>query len=431
MLTDVFVPGNRWDLLAPYPVPRPQVSVVVTHYEQPDQLARTWAALCAQTLPPAEVVITDDGSAEPPRAPAGGPPVRVVTQPDLGFRAAAARNAGARAARGEVLVFVDADTVPGPGFVEAMTRRVAVCPDVLAVGRRRHADLAATPVGSDPAAAPPLPDPAWLRHAYTASRDLLDADGRSFRFVISAVLACRRSLFDDLGGFDERFVGYGGEDWDLAYRAWNAGAVLVHEPDAVAWHDGPDWAGRDGGAKDLESVRLAALVPEPVTRGVALPGGLPDVLVDLACDGVPATVRTVHALLAQDHRDLRVRLPGPVDPLLVQLYGSAVQQDAWSADQRRRARAVLTARAPLPAGALTTAMGALVDDDLARVVIACGGDPVAEIESTRARGRIRRWAHRLPADVVRGSFGCAVVDAGPAPRTSGGLDGYFARLARP
>jgi hypothetical protein len=107
------------------------------------------------------------------------------------------------------------------------------------------------------------------------SRDLLDADGRSFRYLISAVMACRRTLFDDLDGFDERFVGYGGEDWDLAYRAWNAGAVLVHEREALAWHDGPDWSGRDGGAKDRESARLAALIPEPFTRGAPLPGALP------------------------------------------------------------------------------------------------------------------------------------------------------------
>ena len=94
MLTDVLVPGNRWDLLAPYPAPRPEVTVVVAHYAQPRQLAATWAALCAQTLPPAEVVIADDGSPDLPRTPrpptpAGGPPVRVVTQPDRGFRAAA------------------------------------------------------------------------------------------------------------------------------------------------------------------------------------------------------------------------------------------------------------------------------------------------------------------------------------------------------
>ena len=51
VLTDVLVPGNRFDLLDGYPVPRPRVSVVVAHYRQPAQLARTWAALCHQSLP--------------------------------------------------------------------------------------------------------------------------------------------------------------------------------------------------------------------------------------------------------------------------------------------------------------------------------------------------------------------------------------------
>jgi len=302
-------------------------------------------------------VVADDGSTITPRV-SSGVPVSVVAQPDRGFRAAAARNLGARHATGEVLVFLDADTVPEPGFLAALTRHVAVCPDVLAVGRRRHADLSALPPGGDPAAAPRLPEPAWLRAGYAAGRDLLDADGRSFRFVISAVLGCRRRLFDDLDGFDERFVGYGGEDWDLGYRAWNAGAVLMHEPDAVAWHDGPDWAGRaeDRARKDVESTRLAALIPEPQTRGAPLPGALPDVLVDVT-PGRPADlVRTVHSLLRQDHRDLRVRLPAAVDPDVARLYDGVAGCDEWSHDQRRRARAHVRVAAPLPPHAVGAAM---------------------------------------------------------------------------
>ncbi|MYW74740.1 glycosyltransferase, partial [Pseudonocardia sp. SID8383] len=68
-------------------------------------------------------VVADDGSPEPPdpAALAGPVPVRVVTQDDRGFRAAAARNRGAAQVEGDVLVFLDADTVPGPGFVAALT----------------------------------------------------------------------------------------------------------------------------------------------------------------------------------------------------------------------------------------------------------------------------------------------------------------------
>jgi Glycosyl transferase family 2 len=360
VLTDVLVPGNRWDLLAHYPVPRPRVGVVVVHYEQPAQLARTLAALAAQTLPPADVVVADDGSAVPPEVG-----VRVVSQPDRGFRAAAARNLGARHVEGEVLVFLDADTAPEPRFLEELTRRVAVCPDVLAVGRRRH---------TDPATGRELPEPAWLRDGYAASRDLLDADGRSFRFVISAVLACRRSLFDDLGGFDERFVGYGGEDWDLAYRAWNGGAVLVHEPGAVAWHDGPDWAGRpdEQDRKALEASRLAELIPEPHTRGGAPPGPVWDVLVDL-CGGLPDPVR--RSLLAQSHRDLCIRSAG----------------QEWTADQLRRARVRMGVGAPLPPSAVAAVVAELVDRDAGSAVVLVDGEPAATAVTTRLVGRSRRW----------------------------------------
>ena len=89
---------------------------------------------------------------------------------------------------------------------------------------------------------------------------------------ISAVLACGRRLFEELGGFDPRFVGYGGEDWEFAFRAFNAGAVLVHEPRAVAWHDGPDQGARapDPEAKAVE--RAASRRARARRAGVRVPG---------------------------------------------------------------------------------------------------------------------------------------------------------------
>ena len=143
------------------------------------------------------------------------------------------------------------------------------------VGRRRHADL----TGWDPerlvrwlAGDGPGPDeltePEWLRDGYAASRDLLDADERSYRFVISAVCGLSRDLFAELGGSSPEFTGYGGEDWELAHRAWVAGALLAHVPEAVAWHDGPDWADRD-----VARTRGQERRDPPLAAAAARPGG--------------------------------------------------------------------------------------------------------------------------------------------------------------
>ena len=282
------VPGNRWDLLdGLVPDPLPTVSVVVAHYRQQAELDRTLAALARQDHPAEllEVVVVDDGSPEAPRVPDG---VRLVVQADEGFRLSAARNLGVRSSTGEVVCFLDADTAPEPGWVTAMSRLPALAPEAVVVGTRRHADFTGVPVEDPVEREGPrheLPAPRWLDDAYRESRDLLDADDRSYRHVIGAVLSCTRSFLDRVGGFDEDFTTYGGEDWEWAWRAWRGGALLAHEPTAVAWHDGPDWAGRVTDdrqrQKNGETLALSRLVPVAGSRPRGLIGATADVLVRL------------------------------------------------------------------------------------------------------------------------------------------------------
>ena len=301
------VAGNDWSPLADaVPAQPPTVTVVVPYYRAQAELDLVLAGLAGQTHPASrlQVVVADDGSPEPPRVPAG---VTVVRQEDRGFRAAAARNLGARAADGDVLLFLDGDTVPEPGYVAELAALPALLPDALVTGRRRHADLAGwTPerlhawFAGGPAPEE-LTEPAWLRQAGS----LLDADDRSYRFVISAVMGVGRELFTEVGGFDETFGGYGGEDWELAHRLVTAGAVLAHRERAVAWHDGPDWGlrGDDPVAarreKNAETRSLARLLPDPAARGVGGWWPHPDVVVRMAPGADDdATVLGVRSVLA-------------------------------------------------------------------------------------------------------------------------------------
>lgn len=382
------LPGNRWDLLdGVLPDTPPAVSVVVVHYDQQAELDRTLRALARQDHPAGrtEVVVVDDGSPEPPRVPAG---VRLLRQEDRGFRVAAARNAGAAAATGDVLVFLDADTAPEPGYLRALTRLPALAPDCLAVGRRRHADLAGAPADAPVERAGPereLPEPAWLADGYRRSRDLRDADDRSYRYVIGAVTACSRALFTAAGGFDEGFSAYGGEDWEWAYRAWLAGAVLAHVPEAVAWHDGPDWSGRDEAsraAKNAEALRLADLVPVPGSRPRGLPSGRVDVLVHPpAGEGVSAAQRFVS-----------------VDSVLAALPGAEPAPDHAGGDgdpRLDRVRLDVVLDRPLRAtdpGAVAAAVervGAEGQGELA--LLGPDGAPLLRVVARRARARERRW----------------------------------------
>lgn len=400
------VPDGAWDAVgddeARDALARRRVSVVVTHFEQPGQLARTLAALARQTRPPDEVVVADDGSAESPRVPAG---VRLVRQDDRGFRAAAARNLGVRATTGDVVVLLDADTVPEPGAVEALARRVAVLPELVVVGRRRHARLAEAPAGEPVEVAGPrleLPAPAWLDDGWARSRALRDADETSFRFVISAVVACSRWLFDAVGGFDETFAAYGGEDWEWAHRCRLAGGLLAHEPAAVAWHDGPDagaeprtWsAGREVDRALAETAAVADRVAAPVAGWRGLLRGPADLEVVLApgLAGAPL-VACVDSLLAALPR--------------ARVVAGAAQRRLLGADPRvvgEPSHAALTGprlglwlhRALVGEAGPWQRLAAGCDGPHAPPVLRVGSEaqaPWAELRDLRLDRRAQRWGH--------------------------------------
>ncbi|GGF41386.1 glycosyltransferase [Subtercola lobariae] len=413
---NIAVPGNRWDLLDGIaPAELASVSVIVPHYRQQAELDRTLAALARQTYPTelVEVIVVDDGSPEPPRVATS---VKLLTQPDRGFRVSAARNLGVRHAAGDLLCFLDADSSPEPRYLEELTRLPSLAPDVVTVATRRHADFTGVPPSVPVEQAGPaheLPMPAWLTDEYVRTADLLTADDRSYRFVIGAVLCCRRSFFDIVGGFDETFTHYGGEDWEWASRAWSHGAVFAHEGRAVAWHDGPEWSTRVRShaeriaRKNVETLRLARSVAATGSGPAALRIGAPQVAVRLGgADSMAALVVGVDQLLQA--------LPGAtvIVPLAVHVESDsrlASVYEVFAGDERVVARdaaqpiihlAGVIVDVPVPvrglASHLESAVQRLSRDDLGSIdVIDPVGATLATVTSTRAVRREARWALTL------------------------------------
>ncbi|WP_052327900.1 glycosyltransferase [Serinicoccus marinus] len=403
---------------------RPACTVVVPYYRDQPMLDLVLARLDAQrgVLGGLEVVVADDGSPTEPVLRPVRLPVTVVRQPDLGFRLAAARNLGATRAQGRVIVFLDGDTAPEDDYVATLQRACLEGP-TLAVGRRRHARLGGAGTDQDWPPSACLTEPGWLREGYAATRDLRDADDTSFRYVIGAVSAISRDVFEAVGGYDETLTGYGGEDWDLAWRAWLAGARLRHEPAALAWHDGPDLAGRHEGdaaglarLKNAETAALAERIPHPLVRGRGWHHTQPDVVAVLgpgcASWSPGQLVVVVEALLRLGDLGVWVPHPAPVPPDPRVHRGDPpgrVLARCRAVVEVTRPEAVL--RLPWPPGPAHLTLGAPPGADLDDA--GDNRDSGVRVRSTRREGEARwegapaptlglpgRWVEPVPADVV-------------------------------
>ncbi|WP_338885953.1 glycosyltransferase [Rhodococcus sovatensis] len=414
------VPDNRWDLTVD-PVETPSVSVVIPYYQQPHQLSLVLEALTAQTYPSTQmdVVIADDGSAEPPPVDrwTSRLDISVVRQDDEGFRAAAARNLGADASRGSILCFLDADTVPGPDYVRQAVRLPASIPDAVVVGRRKHENLAAVEADSleswmvEVSARADTNDgePQWLIEGYERTENLLRPGWDGYKFILSAVLTCSRELFDSVGGFDPSFVRYGGEDWEFANRAFMMGAVFVHEPAALAWHDGPDWAEREvadrTSEKNAEALALAPLITDPAARTSGVHHEIPDTVVLMSTLGqTPASLLATVASVLRGS-DCGVWLIGddaPAHHAALGIWDCRVRAGFPDDEVLSRCRFVveMSGRVLFSDESLSRLAGELGPGKAGEVVVDFARSDTAALtmSTSRAVHRSRRWFARAGVD---------------------------------
>ena len=208
------------------------MTVAVASYQRRDPLLRLLRGLDAQLAADGalredlSVVVVLDGSTDGSREAVEGErwsvPVDVRWQPNRGL--AAARNVGLAAAAGGLVWFLDDDLVPGPGLVERHRHAHGAGPPGVVVG----------PCRIPPDVAAPAPLVRWWDEFYRE----LAAVGTIDRFdrFTTANASGPAALFSAVGGFDESFVEYGLEDYELAVRLLAAGTPLRFDVDAVAWH---------------------------------------------------------------------------------------------------------------------------------------------------------------------------------------------------
>ena len=181
------------------------VSVVIPAYNHSAFLAGTLQSVFEQHLRPVEVIVVDDGSTDR----TGDvlrmyeARIRVLSQPNRGV--AAARNAGAAAASGAVLAFLDADDVWFPTKLERQMARVALEPELGLV----HCGVQEIDGGGRVLRTRLDGLEGWISREMLLFRRGVILGGGSAAIV-------PRAVFEHVGGFDEGLST--SADWDVHYR---------------------------------------------------------------------------------------------------------------------------------------------------------------------------------------------------------------------
>lgn len=153
-----------------------------------------------------------------------------------GMRVGAARNAAARLAMThdvDLLVFLDVDCLPGPALLERYVAAARSHPDDLLCGPVTYLESVQRPSTAQDLDAMTHPHPV---RPLPLDGTVVTASDDEFDLFWSLSFAVGRAVWDAVGGFDERYVGYGGEDTDFAHRAARAGAGLAWVGAARAFH---------------------------------------------------------------------------------------------------------------------------------------------------------------------------------------------------
>jgi glycosyltransferase involved in cell wall biosynthesis len=190
-----------------------RLSIIVPAYNEEGYLPATLEAIKGTLTGDAEVIVVDNLSTDATREVAVTRGAKVVTETEHNI--GKVRNTGAGAASGDVLVFIDADSIVRPGIFDKIVEASA---DVRCVG-------GAAAVEYEPIRNRTLIS--WFVKLYPLLGNWMKMRGGALQF-------CRADVFRDLGGFDSTI--YVGEDIDFGWRldrlARERGAhtVFIKEP---------------------------------------------------------------------------------------------------------------------------------------------------------------------------------------------------------
>jgi GT2 family glycosyltransferase len=214
------------------------ITVIVPARNRSVRLVPTMASVAAQRRRPAEVIVVDDASTDATRrylrhtAERYGWLKVMRNQSNMGYLPSV--NRGAAAARGEILVFLNNDTILMPGWLVPLLRTSRSHPDAGVVGGKllypdgRVQEAGGVVFADGSAAKFGAFDPALTSPLYNFLRDVDYCSG--------ALLATPRAVFEELDGFDPAYGPGYYEDTDYCFRTRESGRRVLYQPGSEIVH---------------------------------------------------------------------------------------------------------------------------------------------------------------------------------------------------
>ncbi|MBQ4814209.1 hypothetical protein A7985_23930 [Pseudoalteromonas luteoviolacea] len=232
------------------------ISVIIPTYNRRELLKRTLDSLCNQILDTKnyEVIIVDDGSSdgtgEMVAAYKGSANIHYLYQPDEGFQVAKARNKGLSRACFDVVLFLDCGMLAHPLLLSSHLDRHNKTNNLVLIGMSygieavelSECDLIKSTVAEN--------DISTVFELFSKNHQLMDCRGRFFAefdydlalfnapWVVfwTSCISVSRCDVERVGGYDENFCAWGGEDVDLGYRLYHHGCKFVLDQSLLTIH---------------------------------------------------------------------------------------------------------------------------------------------------------------------------------------------------
>jgi len=230
------------------------VSVIIPTYKRKRILELVLKSLDLQTYDTEkyEVIVVDDGGSdgtgEMVEQLAGKVRFKLsyFWQEDKGFRAAAARNLGLNHAKGELIIFLDSDVVVVPEFIEEHVMAHTEHEDAVVIGyvsahitgtlqdREYGLDEVKRYLKDHKNRLPLVPE--FRETIYEECDDNLNNHKAPWHALYTNNVSVKRENLNAVGGFDEKFVGWGYEDIELGYRLYCKGVPFSLHRNALGYH---------------------------------------------------------------------------------------------------------------------------------------------------------------------------------------------------